>query len=185
MDDGIRTMAPVVRGLPLPNQRNAPVNPIPVVSAPLPVMAVFDGDTIVVAKPNGTQVTVRAAYMDAPEVAYTKAASLRRDPAALSQFRWGNLAKSRLQQWLAQNGNRVRLRELSKDAYGRTVAEIYPARNGDMVQLTLLKEGLAVPYFLPKTSLGTSLQSIGDSAKQRRLGFWSDNRFQLPSQFRN
>lgn len=169
--------------LPLPAQAQV-LMPNERITAPLAVTTVSDGDTITVTKPNGTKMTVRAAYVDAPEIAHTKADSLRRDRAAISQFRWGNLSKSRLQQWLAQNGNRVRLRELSKDVYGRTVAEIYPVRNGDMAQITLLKEGLVVPYFLPKTALATVLQSASDSAKRRRLGLWSDSSFQLPSQFR-
>lgn len=181
VDDAIRTMTVRSPGVPLPNERSVAFNNV---STPLSVVSVADGDTMTVSSPNGAKTVLRFAYVDAPEVPHTKADDRRRDRNALNQYRWGAQSKARLQQWLIQNGNRVQVKDVGADPYGRRISEIYPARGGEMVQLTLLREGLAVPYFVPKSGIGTVVMDAGNLAKQRHVGVYSDPNFQLPSQFR-
>ncbi|MCY7390569.1 MAG: thermonuclease family protein [Leptolyngbyaceae cyanobacterium CAN_BIN12] len=75
------------------------------------VLSVGDGDTLKVQN-NSTKVTIRLACVDAPERA---------------QAPWGQAASARLKQLLPV-GQVVRLREVDRDRYGRTVAEVYVNR---------------------------------------------------------
>ena len=77
---------------------------------------------------NGKKVTVRLACIDAPETA---------------QSPWGEQSANKLKELLPPQ-KPVRVREIEKDRYGRTVAEVYV--NEKSVNLEMVETGQAVVY---------------------------------------
>lgn len=103
-----------------------------VLVAPAPAIAqtvtrVSDGDTIRV-EIDGKEKRIRLACIDAPE---------------MGQAPFGRASRDRLRQ-LTPVGSTVRLRTLTRDRYGRIVAEVF--HQGKNVNLELVKEGEAVVY---------------------------------------
>lgn len=91
------------------------------------VVCVGDGDTLRVAM-GGKTVTVRLAYVDAPETA---------------QSPFGKAATNRLRQLLPP-GQQVTLKVADKDRYGRSVAKDY--KDNLSINLALVQEGQAIVY---------------------------------------
>ena len=82
------------------------------------VLSVGDGDTITV-RQGGTRTKVRLACIDAPETA---------------QRPYGQQSRQKLKA-LIPVGSTVRLREKTKDRYGRTVAEVLPPPGSPLMRL--------------------------------------------------
>ncbi len=65
------------------------------------------------------------------------------DAPERSQKPWGTQAATRLKQLLPK-GQIVSLREVDRDRYGRTVAELYVGNQS--INLQMVQEGMAVVY---------------------------------------
>ena len=91
------------------------------------VVSIGDGDTLTVQQSN-RKVTVRLSCVDAPERAQTP---------------WGAESTAKLK-GLLPIGQQVRIREVEKDKYGRTVGEVFVGNRS--INLTLVQTGVAVVY---------------------------------------
>jgi micrococcal nuclease len=138
-----------------------------VISGPVALISVGDGDTIRVTTANGQKVTVRLACIDAPETA---------------QGQSGADATEGLKQLLASGS--LELRPQTIDKYGRTVAEVYAG--GQNVNVAMVANGAAYVYhqYLEGCDAG-AYQGAEDSAMRRRYGVWRwDSGEQRPWDFR-
>ena len=91
------------------------------------VVSIGDGDTFTVQQSN-RKVTIRLSCVDAPERA---------------QAPWGAESTAKLK-GLLPIGQQVRIREVEKDKYGRTVGEVFVGNRS--INLTLVQTGAAVAY---------------------------------------
>lgn len=135
------------------------------------VLSVGDGDTLKV-QDGQTKMTVRLACVDAPERA---------------QAPWGQAASERLKQLLPM-GQVVQLREVDRDRYGRTVAEV--SVNGQSINLQMVQEGMAViypKYFHNCTATQGQYRRAEAIAQQQGMGLWNPNNplLIMPWQFRS
>ncbi len=135
------------------------------------VLSVGDGDTLKV-QASQTNMTVRLACVDAPERA---------------QAPWGQAASERLKQILPI-GQVVQLREVDRDRYGRTVAEVLV--NGQSINLQMVQEGMAViypKYFYNCAATQGQYRQAEAIAKQQGIGVWDPNNplLMMPWQFRS
>ena len=131
------------------------------------VSSVGDGDTIRVTDATGETQTIRLSCIDASE---------------LKQAPHGEQARQRLQQ-IIPVGTRVNLKPQTTDRYGRTVAEVFKGTLN--VNLAMVQEGRAVAYrkYLSQCDAARYL-AAEDSARQRRLAFWSQESPVMPWDFR-
>ena len=76
-------------------------------------------------------------------------------------------------------GQAVQIREIERDRYGRTVAEIY--RGNQSVNLELVKQGQAVVYrqYLDNCNKQQYLEAE-KQAQQKRLVFWNQENPMMP-----
>ena len=157
-----------------------------VVPAPVNVniVKITDGDTAV-ADNGSLQAPVRVVCIDAPETPRTPQEVARQDAVAITQFKFGKLAKSRIEQLNRESGGKAAIARLAVDQYGRNLASVqFP--QGDWGE-TLLKEGLAVVYAPnPKQCDLVKLQNLEAVAKEQKLGVWgvTDGSWIAPSAFR-
>jgi len=132
------------------------------------VVSVGDGDTLR-ARLQGKIITIRLGCIDAPETAQTP---------------WGEQSANRLQQLLPA-GQAIQVREIERDRYGRTVAEIY--LGNQLVNLMMVKEGQAVVYPQYLSSCSETKEQYLQAetqAKAQRLGFWNQDNPVMPWNFR-
>ncbi len=82
-------------------------------------------------------------------------------------------------------GKAVQVREITRDRYGRTVAELYVGKQS--INLQMVKEGQAVVYrqYL-KGCAATKDQYLQAEAqaRQKRLGFWNQKLPIMPWDYR-
>ncbi len=133
------------------------------------VVSTGDGDTFR-AKVSNKTITIRLACIDAPET---------------GQRPWGQQSANRLKQLLPV-GQAVGIRQIEKDKYGRTVAEIF--KGGQSVNLQLVAEGQAVvyPQYVNKCpQLKQQLLQAEAKAKKQRLVFWKQEKPVMPWDFRH
>jgi len=130
------------------------------------LVGVTDGDTIKVWRDRQIE-TIRLACIDAPE--------LRQQP-------WGMAARDRLLE-IAPIGSSVEFRAISRDRYGRTVAEV--SVQSQNLNLSLVQGGYAVVYrdYLRGCDRGLYLGAEGE-ARDRKLNFWSQERPIFPWEYR-
>lgn len=132
------------------------------------VVSVGDGDTARVRRGNET-ITIRLGCIDAPESTQTP---------------WGQQSANRLKQLLPA-GQAVQVREIERDRYGRTVAELFLGNQS--VNLMMVKEGQAVVYrdYLSGCA-DTQDQYLAAEAqaKAQRLGFWNQDNPVMPWDYR-
>lgn len=142
------------------------------------IKRINDGDTMTVTDESGTEVKVRFACVDAPEVAHTTTEKNTRNAADKNQFKWGEISKQRLQQLVKQGGNRVKLTITDTDQYGRKVSEVR-LPNGVFVQQVLIQEGLVQVYkpYLKNCPSSDIVQQAEADAKKRRVGVWRDSKY--------
>ncbi|MBE9031807.1 thermonuclease family protein [filamentous cyanobacterium LEGE 11480] len=132
------------------------------------VVSVGDGDTITIGY-NGKKKTVRLACIDAPET--------RQKP-------WGQRSTAKLK-GLLPGGQRVKIRQVTIDRYGRTVGEVYVGNRS--INLAMVQAGEAVVYrqYLDACRDTKSLYLKAEQqAKKRRLGYWNQRNPIMPSTFR-
>jgi len=147
---------------------NTPSNPQSTNESSAQVVSVGDGDTLR-AKMQGQTVTIRLGCIDAPEMA---------------QSPFGVQARNRLQQILPV-GQTVRVREIDRDRYGRTVAELF--LGGRSVNLQMVAQGQAAVYTQYLSGCAATKNQylqVENQAKQQRLGFWSQSNPVMPWDFR-
>ena len=130
------------------------------------VVSVGDGDTLRVSS-NSVVTTVRLGCVDAPET---------------RQVPYGQMSRDRLRQLLPV-GTPVQLREISRDRYGRVVAEVYV--QGISINLQLVEEGYAVVYrqYLRGCDREQYLAAEG-RARAARRNFWNQDNPVYPWDFR-
>ena len=119
------------------------------------VISTGDGDTLRVRDGDRT-VIVRLGCIDAPEQ---------------SQRPYGQMAANRLKELLPK-GQSVQLREINRDRYGRTVAEVFT--NGRSVNLQMVADGMAAVYrqYL-KNCDANQFNQAEQRAKQAGVGIWN------------
>ena len=133
------------------------------------VVSIGDGDTLTVKGPTQQNVTVRLACIDAPEGL---------------QAPWGAAATQQLKS-LVSIGQRITVREIETDRYGRTIGELF--LGGKSLNLRMVQSGHAVIYYqYLNACAGTKQQYLNAeaNAKQRKLAFWSQTCLILPWEFR-
>ena len=125
-------------------------------------------DTLRIRQP-GQVTTIRLSCVNAPKRA---------------QSPWGQQSTSRLKQLLPA-GTAVQVRTVTRDRYGRTVAELYVGKQS--INWQMVKEGQAVVYrqYLSGCSATKDqyLQAEAQANKQR-LGFWSQKSPVMPWDYR-
>ncbi|MFB2876149.1 thermonuclease family protein [Floridanema aerugineum] len=149
------------------------------------VKRVSDGDTIAVSQGDKSNVTVRFACIDAPEVPHSNQEKNSQKLVDKNQFNWGVKAKTRVQQLVNQGGDRVILNITDTDRYGRQIAEVR-LPNGTFIQETLIREGLALvnrPYlrYCPSKEI---IEQAETDAKKNLRGVWKDPQFVAPWDYR-
>ena len=119
------------------------------------VLSVGDGDTITV-RQSGIRTKVRLACIDAPETA---------------QRPYGQQSRQKLKA-LIPVGSTVRLREKTKDRYGRTVAEVFQGERN--INQSMVGSGNAFVYwqYIGGCDRG-SYSRLEKQARGMRLGVWS------------
>ena len=130
-------------------------------NTPATVVSIGDGDTLRI-RQSGQVKTIRLSCVDAPE---------------RSQSPWGQQSTSRLKQLLPL-GKAVQVREITRDRYGRTVAELYVGKQS--INLQVVKDGQAVVYrqYLSGCAAAKDQYLQAEAqARRKRLGFWNQ---QLP-----
>jgi micrococcal nuclease len=149
------------------------------------VKRVSDGDTLTVTDSSGTNISVRFACMDAPEVPHTNAEKQSKKAVDKNQFKWGVQTQQRLEQLVKQGGDRVRLTVTDTDRYGRKVSEVR-LPDGTLVQEILIREGLAMVYqpYLKNCPSAAVVQQAEAEAKKSRRGVWRDTKFVEPWDYR-
>ncbi len=137
-------------------------------STPATVVSIGDGDTLRV-RQSGQVTTIRLACVDSPERA---------------QSPWGQQSTSRLKQLLPLK-TAVQVRTITRDRYGRTVAELYVGKQS--VNLQMVKDGQAVVYRQYLSGCAATkdqyLQAEAQ-AKKQRLGFWNQQSPVMPWDYR-
>jgi micrococcal nuclease len=132
------------------------------------VVSVGDGDTLRVRQGEKT-ITLRLGCIDAPESTQTP---------------WGQESTNRLKQILPA-GQAVQVREIERDRYGRTVAELFLGNQS--VNLMMIKEGQAVVYtqYLDNCAAAKDQYLAAEAqAKAQRLGFWNQANPIMPWDYR-
>ena len=137
------------------------------VSGPVSLLSVGDGDTIRVTSRQGAKVTIRLACIDAPETSQG------------SSGRWStNTLKGLIQ------GKSISLKPQVKDRYGRTVAEIYVGNRN--INLQMVQVGAAYVYhqYLEQCDRDAYLRAE-DTATKKGLGVWGPYKpAQVPWEYR-
>ncbi len=127
------------------------------------VIAVKDGDTVVVLLAGNIQETLRLAEVDCPE----------------SSQAFGKNAKQFTSTQVF--GKTIMFYSLGKDRYGRIVAGVF--YDGDKyLSREIVRAGFGWWYF--KASKNTELQKLQDEAKEKKLGLWTDPHAVSPWDFR-
>jgi micrococcal nuclease len=154
----------ILEGIACPNFANAQTAQT---IEPATVVSVGDGDTIRVMQQD-RPMTIRLACIDAPETSQA----------------WGKAATKRLQQLLPP-GKQVQVRQIERDRYGRTVAEVFVGNSS--VNLQMVSEGVAVTYkkYLHNCAATKDRYLQAEAiALQQHLGLWSQANPQMPWNFR-
>lgn len=126
----------------------------------------------------GTDIKVRFACVDAPEVPHSTKEKNSKKAADKNQFKWGVQAQQRVQQLVKQGENKVNLTITDSDRYGRKVSEVR-LPNGTFIQEVLTKEGLVQVYkpYLKNCPSASIVEKAEADAKQRRVGVWGDKKY--------
>lgn len=150
------------------------------------VKRVSDGDTLTVVDRKGTDIKVRFACVDAPEIPHSTKERASKRVRDRNQFQWGIQAQDRLQQLIHQGGDRVNLTITDSDRYGRKIAEVRLG-NGTLVQEVLARDGLVLVFdqYLKNCPDAAIVQQAQAEAQQHQRGVWSDPKFVTPWNYRS
>jgi len=137
--------------------------------------SVYDGDTFRVIDPNGKELKLRVACIDAPE----KKQAL------------GIESRDYLRSLLAKNPNKLIVVEKEKEGYGRMVAEIFiPTGKGDEeipISGMMIKDGMAYYYSEYSKNCSDNAEryaQLEKEAQRSRVGVWKNPNSVKPSEFR-
>jgi micrococcal nuclease len=128
------------------------------------VLAVTDGDTIVVAKDGKTR--IRFMGMDAPEKSTTRTGSV--------EF-FGEQAYQHARQLVEASGGEVRLTydQVTKDKYGRDLAYVW-LKDGRQLNALMVADGYAYSYSSsPKPAYVDRYLALMRDARQQARGLWT------------
>ena len=150
------------------------------------VKRVSDGDTLTVTDTTGTDIKVRFACIDAPEVPHSAKEKASKIAAVRDQFKWGIQAQNRVKQLINKAGARVNLIVTDSDRYGRKISEVRLS-DGTLIQEVLTREGLALVYrpYLKNCPSAAIVEQAESIAKQQRQGVWNDPKFMQPWAYRH
>jgi len=137
--------------------------------------SVYDGDTFRVIDPNGQELKLRVACIDAPE----KKQAL------------GIESRDYLRSLLAKNPDKLIVVEKEREGYGRMVAEIFvPTGKGDEeipISGMMIKDGMAYYYAQYSKNCSDNAEryaQLEKEAQRSRLGVWKNPNSVKPSEFR-
>jgi endonuclease YncB( thermonuclease family) len=137
--------------------------------------SVYDGDTFRVIDPNGQELKLRVACIDAPE----KKQAL------------GIESRDYLRSLLAKNPNKLIVVEKEREGYGRMVAEIFiPTGKGDEeipISGMMIKDGMAYYYAQYSKNCSDNAEryaQLEKEAQRSRVGVWKNPNSMKPSEFR-
>ena len=124
------------------------------VSGPVTLLSVGDGDTVRVNDKSGTKVTIRLACIDAPE----------------SRQNYGRQSTDRLKSLLISD--QLSIKPQVKDRYGRTVAELFVGQEN--INLRMVEEGSAWAYrrYLKACNSSAYIEAEA-SAREKGRGLWA------------
>lgn len=125
---------------------------------------VLDGDTVKVEDENGESYSVRLHGVDAPE----------------SSQAFGLDSTNLLKRYTI--GKTIFLHVTDTDRYRRKVGLLY-SRDGELINLKLLEKGMAWHYL--KYDKTPSFMKAEATARQKRLGIWSEAKRVAPWDYRN
>lgn len=136
------------------------------------VAQIIDGDTIRLGKSVNGSTHVRLLYIDTPETYHE--VKTERDQ---NQQDHGIAAKVFLKT-LIKPGDVIELKlgEVKKDAYGRLLAQVYRKKDNLNVNLTLVKSGFAIPFFISPVRDETTFNQYSQEvirAKKNGSGIWN------------
>ena len=131
------------------------------VSGPVTLVSVGDGDTVRVTDKAGNKVTIRLACIDAPETSQG------------TSGKWSTATLKRLIQ-----GKPISLKPQVKDRYGRTVAEIYQGSTNVNLKMVQLGAAFAYRKYLKQCDSDAYL-SAETAAMNRKLGVWGPYKVDL------
>lgn len=137
------------------------------VSGPVTLVSVGDGDTVRITDKAGNKVTIRLACIDAPETSQGTSGT------------WSTATLKRLIQ-----GKSISLKPQVKDRYGRTVAEIYIGSKSINLQMVQIGAAYAHRKYLNQCDRTSYLRTEA-TAKKKGLGIWGPYKpAQVPWEFR-
>jgi endonuclease YncB( thermonuclease family) len=138
---------------------------LPLASSASEVVKVYDGDTIIV-RSKGSDVRVRFACVDAPEMAQQPYGQLSRD----------HLAK------LLPVGTEVEVYVKTKDQYGRVVGEV--VKDGESINLQMVQDGMAYVWSKFASQCGAGKMFAAErEARGAKRGVWGAS-LQKPWEYR-
>lgn len=118
------------------------------------VVAIKDGDTVVVLLRDNNQKTLRLAEVDCPE----------------SGQPFGKNAKEFTSSQIF--GREIMFEEMTNDRYGRTIAKIYYSSDLKYLSAEIIKAGFGWWYL--RYSNDITLKHFQQNAQNKELGLWSD-----------
>ena len=124
------------------------------VSGPVKLISVGDGDTVRVSSRQGEKITIRLACIDAPETSQGASGI------------WSTEALKGLIQ-----GKSIALKPQVKDRYGRTVAEIYQGSTNVNMQMVRLGAAYAYRQYLKQCDREAYIKAE-TAAMNRKAGLW-------------
>ncbi len=123
--------------------------------------SVHDGDTIKVER-QGQVLKIRFCGIDAPELKQTQ----------------GEQSRNYLRSLLSQSNNQVQIKPVDTDQYGRTVAEVFRQKNGQLVNVNaeMAEGGWAYYYarYANNCPQKAAIATAEAEAKQKKLGVWKN-----------
>ena len=128
------------------------------------VIAIKDGDTVVVLDSLNNQITLRLAEVDTPEKSQpfgTKAKQFTSDQIYLKTIKYV---------------------VTDTDRYGRSIAMIYYDEDNKYLSAEIIKAGMGWHY--KRYSKSKELALFEDNAKKNKIGLWIDNNPIEPSEWR-
>ena len=143
------------------------------------VFKVVDGDTMYVRTSNQTILKVRFAGVDAPErrAVNRKTGKVIREGQPFAENARDLLVSKVLT-------TKVKIETYGTDRYRRILGFVF-TQDGENVNVTLVREGLAVPYYADDyEKYRDELYRALDSAKRSKRGMWILDEVITPSQFR-
>lgn len=138
------------------------------------IAKVVDGDTLHLHDESGVLRHVRLLSIDTPETRFL----------GKSQGHWAEVAAARLRELLPVGTEvEIEVDEQRFDAYGRVLGYVYAG--GELINLKLIEEGLAVPYIVaPNLRHARAFSEAARRSFTERRGMFSDPSVLLPYEFR-